>query len=134
VVALRGRFAVCIRQYRPAIEQEVLEIPAGRPEPGEAAEQTARRELLEETSLVAGKLRELASFYNAPCFCDGMTRLFVATGLEPGDSSVHDGEFPTNLVPVDLMEVEQLIYEDVLVDAKTIIALQLARARLEEFR
>src|SRR6266540_5722860 len=45
-----------IRQLRPAVGSAMLEIPAGRLCPGEDPQQCGKRELLEETGLVAGKL------------------------------------------------------------------------------
>lgn len=51
-----------VRQYRPAIEAYTLELPAGLVEPGESPDQTARRELQEETGLTALATRYLGAF------------------------------------------------------------------------
>jgi ADP-ribose pyrophosphatase len=45
-----------VRQYRPAVETNVLELPSGAIDPGEPPEAAARRELREETGCEAGKL------------------------------------------------------------------------------
>jgi ADP-ribose pyrophosphatase len=45
-----------VRQYRPAVETNVLELPSGAIDPGEAPEAAARRELLEESGCEAGEL------------------------------------------------------------------------------
>ena len=55
-----GRVLV-VRQFRPAVEEFTLELPAGHVDSGETAEEAARRELLEETGYVAGDLVLLAS-------------------------------------------------------------------------
>jgi ADP-ribose pyrophosphatase len=73
---------VLVRQYRHATGESLIEVPAGRLEPGEDAEQAARRELEEETGLRAAHWRELARFYAAPGFCSELMVLFLAEGLE----------------------------------------------------
>ena len=78
VVAMLGKQAICVEQYRPAIRQVVLEVPAGRPRAGEAPVDTGRRELIEETGYTPVSMIFLARFYNAPCFCDGATEVFLA--------------------------------------------------------
>jgi ADP-ribose pyrophosphatase len=52
-----------VRQWRPAIEADSLELPSGLIEPGESAERCVRRELLEETGCEAGEVEELGCFY-----------------------------------------------------------------------
>jgi len=55
----RGRLLL-VRQFRPAIDQVTLELPAGHVDPGDTPEETARKELLEETGYVAGRMEFLA--------------------------------------------------------------------------
>ncbi|MFE0531885.1 NUDIX hydrolase [Micromonospora parva] len=127
VVALIGRSALCVQQYRPAIEQVTLELPAGRPDGAESAIETARRELREETGLRAVRLAPLTQFFNAPCFCDGLTEVFVTDDFEQGGTEPGQ-DFPTNVRLVGLDDVESLVRVGSLVDAKTILGLLLARS------
>ena len=134
VVAVMDGNAICVRQYRPAIEQEIVEIPAGRPLIGESFVDTALRELTEETGLEALDIQPLARFYNAPCFCDGITHAFLATRFRHHRLGTEVGEFPTHVVRVKLEDISSLITNGTLVDAKTIIALILAYQRLNPFQ
>lgn len=87
IVALTpdGRIPI-VRQYRPALEQFTWELPAGLVEPGEAAAETCRRELLEETGFPANAVHALGSY--APCtarLSNRMHSFFVETGARvPG--------------------------------------------------
>lgn len=71
-----------IRQLRPAVNTRMLEIPAGRLNPGEDPAACGARELLEETGLVAAKLDPLGLLYTSPGVFDEAIHLFLATGLE----------------------------------------------------
>lgn len=117
-----------VRQYRHAIGEWLLEIPAGRCEPGEALEATARRELEEEAGLRARTVEALASFYPAPGFCSERITLFLARGLSP----VAEGRAP--LDPDEELELVRLplheALEAVASDGKSWIALSRAVARL----
>ena len=57
---------ILIRQFRYAAGETLLEVPAGTIDPGETPEQTAVRELVEETGYHAGKLEKLAEFFPSP--------------------------------------------------------------------
>ncbi len=50
-----------VRQYRPVVERETIELPSGHVDPGESPEQAGRRELLEETGFVAGTMEHLGT-------------------------------------------------------------------------
>lgn len=71
-----------IRQLRPATGGDLLEIPAGRLDPHEVPEKCGRRELLEETGLVAEELLGLGTMYPSPGVFDEVIHLFLARNLE----------------------------------------------------
>ena len=61
IVALTGNDElVLVRQYRPAVEAETLELPSGHVDPGETPLAAAARELTEETGYVADSIHEMA--------------------------------------------------------------------------
>ncbi len=81
-----------IRQYRHATGDYLWEIPAGRRDGGEAPEETARRELREETGYLAEHWQRLTSTWTTPGFTDESIHLFLATGLTPGESALEADE------------------------------------------
>jgi len=80
VLALAEERVLVVEQYRVAIDQTTLELPAGLIEPGEAPVAAARRELMEEAGFDA-ELTELLSFYSSPGFTDERITLFLARNL-----------------------------------------------------
>ncbi len=72
---------VLVEQYRKPMERALVEIPAGKLEPGEKPEVTAVRELEEETGYECNRLDHIISFYTSPGFADELIHLYLATGL-----------------------------------------------------
>jgi ADP-ribose pyrophosphatase len=119
---------IMVRQYRAAIEDTLLEIPAGKRDvDGEDTEVTARRELAEEVGRRAGRMDLLARFYNSPGFTDEFSWLYLARDLEevPHDRQSAEEQEMT-LEEVALSDVPGLIAGGQIVDAKSIIGLCLA--------
>ena len=71
-----------VRQYRHAIGETLLELPAGTLEEKEGPKHCAERELREEIGYSAGKLRNLGGFYLAPGYSNEYMNLFLATDLQ----------------------------------------------------
>ena len=121
-----------VRQYRAAVDAMVLEIPAGtRDRDGEAPEDTARRELVEEAGLEAAQWELLVSVWNSPGVSDQHTMIYLATGLRAVASrpdGVEEGYMTTERIR--LADLEQLVADGVLHDETTVLGLYLARARL----
>lgn len=109
-----------IKQYRYAAGGYLLEVPAGRPDKeGEDWEVCARRELQEETGLIAEEMIELTSIFTTPGFTDERIHLFVATGLTTGETKLDDDEF-LETVTMPMSEALQKIMEGEISDGKTI--------------
>ncbi|MGB0619483.1 MAG: NUDIX hydrolase [Myxococcota bacterium] len=113
-----------IRQFRFATGGEILEIPAGKLDPGEAPEACAARELEEETGYRAGRLERLGSIWTTPGFCDEIIHLYAAFDLEPANQRLEPDEI-IELVPTPLADALDSL-SGPLVDGKTATALLLA--------
>lgn len=109
-----------IRQFRYAAGGNILEVPAGRPDhPDEPWEDCARRELEEETGLVAGNLRYLTTIFTTPGFTDERIHLFVASDNRPGRADLDHDEF-LDLVTMRLSVAVRRIRDGDIIDAKSI--------------
>ena len=112
-----------IRQYRYAAGGYMLEVPAGRPDrEGEDWEVCARRELEEETGLVAQRLLHLTTIFTTPGFTDEQIRLYVAIGLTKGTTKLDEDEFLDTLT-LPMSEALQKVRDGEITDAKTICTL-----------
>ena len=114
---------VClVRNHRPAVEDTLLEIPAGTLEPGEAPEAAAVRELAEETGYQAGSWRKLTVFAPSPGLLSELTHLYVAQELRPGTMHPEqDEELEPTVVTLD--QALAWVLDGTIRDAKTIIAM-----------
>ncbi|MCU1496925.1 MAG: hypothetical protein JWM47_878 [Acidimicrobiales bacterium] len=128
-----GHTVILVRQYRGAIDQLLLEIPAGLCDvDGEDdPEATAARELAEEIGKAAGKLELLATIHQSPGISDEHALIYLATELSdvPHDRQGPEEDHMT-VETFDLADVDRAISEGTLTDAKTIIGLLRARDAL----
>ena len=132
VVALDGDEVVLVRQYRPAIDDELLEIPAGKRDiEGEPPERTAVRELEEEVGLRPATIERLGGMYCSVGFCDEYIHLFLATDLEPVPSK-HDGPEERHMAVErwSLDEIAAGLSDGRITDAKSLVALGAVLRRL----
>jgi len=123
IVPLLDDGRVClIRNWRVAVNQTLIELPAGTLEPPEPPHVTAERELIEETGYRAQKIEFLHDFFLSPGILDEKMHLYLATGLTAGETAREEGEEIENwLVPWD--EAIAMIFRRAIQDAKTIVGL-----------
>ena len=107
------------RQYRYAALDYMLELPAGRIDPGENALSAGKRELLEETGYTARKWTRALFFYPSPGFLEETMTVFLAENLKPGIAQPEEDEsIEYHLFP--LPQVLRFITTGKIRDGKTI--------------
>jgi len=111
-----------IKQYRPAIDDYIIEAPAGVVEPGEDVKYSAERELVEETGYRAEELVEIGVYYPVPGYSVEKMHLFIARGLEYVGSRPEPYEV-IKPVYVSLENALDMVRSGLIVDLKTIAIL-----------
>ncbi|MEM0376608.1 MAG: NUDIX hydrolase [Thermofilum sp.] len=99
----RGRL-IFVRQWRAPIAKWIIELPAGRVEPGEDPREAAARELEEETGYRAGELESLGRAYVSPGYSDELIEVFTARKLAKAAARPDEGEF------LEVVELNPLEY------------------------
>jgi ADP-ribose pyrophosphatase len=113
------------RQYRYPLEQVLIEIPAGKIDPGEKTEACAKRELLEETGYVAQEWSYLTTIHPVCAYSNERVEMWLARGLRHEGAKLDAGEFlETFILPVS--EAMEWVRDGRVSDVKTIIAIQWA--------
>jgi ADP-ribose pyrophosphatase len=118
-----------LEQYRYATGGTILEVPAGKLDPGEEPSACAARELEEEAGQRCGRLVELASVWTTPGFTDERIHLFAAFDLEPVPQRLEHDEV-IKVVRMPLRTALELVWSGELSDAKSALTLIHAARRL----
>jgi len=121
---------VLIRNQRFAVGEELLELPAGKIEPGEAPSACAARELTEETGYTAGRLEPLGGFYSCPGAATEYLHVFLAADLAAGAQRPEAHE-RIRVEPTSPETMAAMVRSGRLHDAKSIAAWALWRLREE---
>ena len=125
LVPMVDRDHVClIRNFRYAVGRTLLEVPAGTLDPGESPDETAGRELAEETGYRAGSIRRVAEWYVSPGVMSEKMFLYVCEDLQPGPTD-HQADERLEPVVLEWSEAMKLVLEGQIEDAKTQLALLL---------
>ena len=114
-----------VDQFRHAVNERLLELPAGMLEKGEDPKDAALRELEEETGYKAHHIEFLTSFYSSPGVVNERIYLFMADQLEKTAQHLDRDEF-LQVRKIPSAEVKQMILNNELTDGKTIVAYTLA--------
>lgn len=118
-----------VRQFRMGAEAELLELPAGTLEPPEPPDETAARELREETGMAARRIDELGRFFLAPGYSSEYQYIYLARDLYPAPLSQDDDEF-VRVERIPIAEAYHMAHTGLINDAKSLAALLLAEERL----
>jgi ADP-ribose pyrophosphatase len=116
-----------VRQYRYPTGTVVLELPAGKLDPGESPADCAGRELAEETGWKPIEIHELGSFFTTPGFTDEVLHAFIATPLEPAPDAVQDPDEAIENVTMTVDQALDACRSGTIRDGKTIATLFLAQ-------
>ena len=120
ILPIEGDRVKLLRQYRYAVDQYIMEAPAGTMEPGEDPADCARRELIEETGFAAVKIVERGFIWTTPGFTDEKIFLFEGRGLSPSTEFGKDEDEIIEVVDVPLKDLDTMIRDGSICDAKTI--------------
>jgi len=112
------------RQYRHAAGQFLIELPAGRRDPGEAPLAAAKREMIEETGYRAKRWTMMLRYFASPGFLGEWMQIYLARDIRPGEAAPELDE-QIEVLRVPLSEAMKMVAGGKIHDGKTLIALQL---------
>lgn len=109
---------VMVKQYRKAAEDFLLEIPAGKIDPGEDPYLTAVRELKEETGYTAEKITKLTEMLPTPGYSEEVLYIYLAEGLAPGETNFDENE-AIDIYHVPIEEAYEMVMNGEIQDGKS---------------
>jgi ADP-ribose pyrophosphatase len=112
------------RQFRHAAGQVLIELPAGRVEPGEATLAAAKREMIEETGYRAKRWTLLTKYFASPGFLGEWMQIYLARDIREGPAAPEADEH-IEVLRMPLSEALGLVAENKIHDGKTLIGLML---------
>jgi ADP-ribose pyrophosphatase len=116
-----------VENYRAAVQERLIELPAGTLEPPEEPIQAAIRELAEETGFRASHMEHLTTLCMSPGILDEKMHVYAATGLAAGEMALEAGE-DIRVMQLAWDEALAMVRDGTIRDAKTVAALLYYRA------
>ena len=113
---------IMVKQYRKAVEEVLLELPAGKLEEKEEPVECVQRELEEETGYRAGSVKKIISFYTSPGYSNEILHLFLGQDLKFTTKNPDKDEFVETEI-IEKNQIMNLIFRGKIKDSKTIIGL-----------
>ncbi|MCQ2409884.1 MAG: NUDIX hydrolase [Clostridia bacterium] len=110
------------RQFRYPYREVIWEIPAGKLEKGEDPMEAAKRELEEETGMVAGKIEKLGLIYPSPGYTNEHLYIYLATDLKPTRQHLDENEF-LSIVKMPFEKAVDMVMNGEIKDSKTCYAI-----------
>jgi len=123
-----GKFLL-VRQYRKAMEQEVVEMVAGLREPNEDPMETARRELAEETGMEAGDIHFLGNYFASPGYTDEVDVLYFTQTTGKSAAGKQDADERVLVEHWEKTTLADAIRSNQIQDGKTVVAWALAKEK-----
>ena len=118
---------IMVTQHRFPVDKVLLELPAGKLSTGEDPLVCAVRELEEETGYKSDNIKPLGSIYTTPGYSSEKLWIYLAKDLKPGNHNREEGEYGMEVFEFTLKEIEDKIYNEEIVDGKTICGIFLAK-------
>ena len=131
VAVLDENTLLMVREYGVGVERHELVFPKGRIENDEPIEEAANRELQEEVGYAAHKLTHIKSMTLAPGYMGHLTHVVLAEDLYPAVLAGDEPE-PLEVVKWRLDEIDKLVMQEDVTEARTIAAAYIVRALLEQ--
>jgi ADP-ribose pyrophosphatase len=120
ILPIEGDHCKLLRQYRYAIDDYILEVPAGAMESGEDPLAAAGRELIEETGYAAQKIEPRGFIITTPGYTDEKIYLYEARGLSPSQEFEKDDDEVIEVLDVAVRDLPEMVRNGAITDAKTI--------------
>lgn len=125
-------WVVLIRQHRPAIDQTILEIPAGIVNKKEGLDSAVIRECEEETGYKPKKVQTLLTYAHAVGYSTGYVTLFLSDDLEYTGQIQRDSTEFLEIVHMPFANLQKLVRRNEIIDSKTILSTHLYAMMKEE--
>ena len=116
------------KQYRYALSEEIIEMPAGKLEEGEIPLEAAKRELLEETGYRPLEMIHLGDSYPTPGYSSEVIHLYYCPKAVKEERHL-DKDEDIELIYLTLEEIEQMIKDGKIKDSKTVAAIFLYKTK-----
>lgn len=127
ILAIQNNKILLVRQYRYVIQQDTLEIPAGKIEPNEELKTCALRELEEETGYRTDRMEKIFTFFPTPGFCSEVLHIYEANQLQKLDQpKAMDEDENIECIWMSLDDAYEAVLNGTIQDSKTMIAIMYA--------
>ena len=113
-------------QFRKPLDKVILELPAGKLEPGEDPKEAALRELAEETGYRAGSIEHIVTYTPTCGYSNEYLYVYVCKDLTPGETNLDDTE-SIDVVEYTADELIEMIMNKKIIDSKTLVGILFAR-------
>lgn len=122
ILPIEREYVIIERQFRPALDKYIYELPAGHINRGEKAEEAVKREMKEETGLIPKKIKFMFESYPEPGLGAEKFYFFYATDFEKATRKLDKDEI-IEVKRVKIMDLFKMIKKGELTDLKSIAAL-----------